>query len=308
MDQSRARAAVYKAAFAVIAYIILVNVLQMFLLMLFAFIAFGTGSPTSAYALSETLLLGIDIFVSVVALGGISYFMLRRAPTWEYQAPRPPFNSAALPLFLLVFAVSNIINTLGASVFERIGFVWESAAAVSDWGNTAVVVLAVIRYVFVPAAFEELFFRGAVLNTLAPAGERNAVILGSFLFAALHANPGYLPGIFMLGFVFSYITVKTRSLVPSTLLHLLNNSVALLSEYFASLENPTYLSTLSGALLGFGLVGITLTINLFSRPEIRAGAKLERGALPLWRALLNPCVLAVVAYVIFVIIITAVKV
>lgn len=80
-----------------------------------------------------------------------------------------------------------------------------------------------------PAVFEELLFRGALLQTfltrLSPA---RSIALSAFLFALFHFNPYQLSITFLQGLLMGWLVLRTRSLLGGVVFHLFNNSIVLL--------------------------------------------------------------------------------
>ena len=87
-------------------------------------------------------------------------------------------------------------------------------------------VLVVLAFVVVPALAEELAFRGFVLRGLHHGFRpRNAILLCSFFFGLFHLNVFLFVPTFLLGVVVGLLTVRSRSLLPAILFHLLYNGV-----------------------------------------------------------------------------------
>jgi membrane protease YdiL (CAAX protease family) len=85
---------------------------------------------------------------------------------------------------------------------------------------------------------EELFFRGM----LYPLMRRStaawvAVILNAGIFALAHGIPIMLPTFVIAGVVFTLVRERTNSLLPGMLIHMLQNTLAVLSIYAASHGN-----------------------------------------------------------------------
>jgi membrane protease YdiL (CAAX protease family) len=80
---------------------------------------------------------------------------------------------------------------------------------------------------------EEVCFRGMLFGGLRERLPRiGAALLSGAIFGALHAVTGVsaVPPLIMFGFVLALLYEKTGSIVPGILLHMLNNSVALLAQ------------------------------------------------------------------------------
>lgn len=91
----------------------------------------------------------------------------------------------------------------------------------------------VLLIVFGAAIAEEICFRGMLFGGLRERLPKvPAALVAGLVFGALHAFTGIsaVPPLIVLGFVFCLLYEKTGSIVPGMLLHMLNNSVALLAQ------------------------------------------------------------------------------
>jgi membrane protease YdiL (CAAX protease family) len=80
---------------------------------------------------------------------------------------------------------------------------------------------------------EEVCFRGMLYGGLRERLPRvGAALLGGLIFGALHALTGLsaVPPLIVFGFLLSLLYERTGSIVPGIILHMLNNSVALLGQ------------------------------------------------------------------------------
>jgi len=80
---------------------------------------------------------------------------------------------------------------------------------------------------------EEICFRGMLFGGLRRSLARiPAALLAGLIFGGLHALTGVsaVPPLIVFGFILSLLYEKTGSIVPGILLHMLNNSVALLGQ------------------------------------------------------------------------------
>lgn len=84
----------------------------------------------------------------------------------------------------------------------------------------------IIAFIIVPAFCEELFFRGVVLSEYRSFGSVNAVMISALCFSMLHFSIENFPIYFFAGIVFGFITVITRSILPSIIIHLASNTLS----------------------------------------------------------------------------------
>ena len=91
----------------------------------------------------------------------------------------------------------------------------------------------ILLIVFAASITEEICFRGFLFGGLRQRFPRlAAALLSAVIFGSLHALTGVsaVPPLIAFGFVMALLYEKTGSIVPGILLHMLNNSVALLAQ------------------------------------------------------------------------------
>jgi sodium transport system permease protein len=89
--------------------------------------------------------------------------------------------------------------------------------------------LVLLAMAVIPAVCEELLVRGLVTRSLAPRlGRTLAILASAALFALLHASPTRLLPTACFGVLLAHATLATGSVLPSMLMHALNNTMALL--------------------------------------------------------------------------------
>lgn len=95
--------------------------------------------------------------------------------------------------------------------------------------------MSFIAIVILAPVLEEVFFRGFLFQTLkAHTKPWLAIILGGFIFAALHIELQVILPLWLLGIILCYIFHKTNSIYTSITFHILNNLIAFLITVFLS--------------------------------------------------------------------------
>lgn len=130
--------------------------------------------------------------------------------------------------------MSNYIVSLVDGVFGLFGV--ENTGGNIDVGNQPNILLYVLVVAVMPAFVEEFAFRGIVMGVLRPYSEGLAILISSAAFALMHGNFVQLPFTFCCGLVFAFIDIKTNSLLPSIIVHFLNNGLSVLSDILISYE------------------------------------------------------------------------
>jgi len=79
---------------------------------------------------------------------------------------------------------------------------------------------------------EEMLFRGAITRELQKHySEIVTIILSGLIFGLFHINPAQVIPAMFIGFLLAWLYVKTKSLIPGIIVHIMNNS---LSCYFSA--------------------------------------------------------------------------
>ncbi len=94
--------------------------------------------------------------------------------------------------------------------------------------------LMVIYIVVIAPLFEELFFRGFVMNVLKKTGisKINCIFIVSLFFALMHGGLCDMMVAFIIGFVFGVIANTSSGLKTCIVLHMINNLVGVLQYVF----------------------------------------------------------------------------
>jgi membrane protease YdiL (CAAX protease family) len=85
-------------------------------------------------------------------------------------------------------------------------------------------IISLIYIGIIPAFFEELFFRGLILDGLSSNySKRKAIIISALLFGIIHLNPWQFLTGFIIGLIMAWICIETRSLLLCIYIHFFNN-------------------------------------------------------------------------------------
>ena len=136
----------------------------------------------------------------------------------------------------------------------------------------------------VPAVCEELFFRGWLLSALRSEREARgrtaaAVALQAAAFAVFHLLPERMPQTLLLGLLTGWMVVRSGSLVPAIVAHVVHNSVPLVLLALAGGAETTPATVEStglppwtrAAAAGSLILGVVL-FSLIARPRTAASA------------------------------------
>ncbi len=81
-----------------------------------------------------------------------------------------------------------------------------------------------------PAIAEELVFRGLIARAFARKSAALAIVVSAVLFAAYHLAPAQILGTLPLALVLGLLAVRSGSVVPGMVAHLVNNTIVIVLE------------------------------------------------------------------------------
>ena len=150
--------------------------------------------------------------------------------TWGNLGFRKP--SIGLPLI-----IASVILGLLVSIVTNI--TWKYLTGIPQSSNILVELTSslklyfhiyyVVWVVLIAPVVEEMFFRGVLFASLKETvGFRLGLVLQAVVFSVSHAQVNELFPLFILGCILGYVYYRSSSLMPSIIVHVLNNGLSLL--------------------------------------------------------------------------------
>ena len=141
----------------------------------------------------------------------------------------------------LVFpAISLIILTSALTSLVLLLFGKENGASL-DTG----LFVAILDKALLPAVLEEALYRYVIISMLLPFSKKGAVLYSALFFALAHCDLFQIPYAFVAGLIFAAIDVAFDSVLPSLILHFLNNSVSVLWIFYFSQHELAFIIPLA---------------------------------------------------------------
>ena len=130
-----------------------------------------------------------------------------------------------LLIFGLLFSLSNL-NGLSVEFFKLFGYKPRESSSYFPDLSGGLIVPAFIVIAIMPAVFEELMFRGLLLGCCQNGmGSIRAILVTGFCFSLFHASPEQTVYQFIAGCAFAFIAVRSGSILPSIVMHFINNAL-----------------------------------------------------------------------------------
>jgi membrane protease YdiL (CAAX protease family) len=114
----------------------------------------------------------------------------------------------------------------------------------------------------IPAVFEEVAFRGILMQSLRRFGDGFALFVSSVLFALAHILPLKMPNAFLMGLVIGYFVLFTGSLRIGVAIHLVHNVTMILMSMLSGMGDRAGRLGLASAQLVLLALGIAALIAL----------------------------------------------
>ncbi|WP_160352295.1 CPBP family glutamic-type intramembrane protease [Sphingorhabdus profundilacus] len=226
---------IFPGIFPTIGWIVLYFVLQLICTAIFIAVdAVSGGTQIADAGAHKGLAVLWGIVASAIIQLSLMFLYLRKDNRFkkiglDSFGTMPLARTFGLAFILVVGAM--LFNFLYAHyVIPGIGMQEEMAKMLASIPRTPVNIIAgFFAFAIAAPLVEELLFRGFLQNALTrfvPVWA--AILLSSFAFALVHLQPYAIPGLMSLSIAFGYLYHRTGSLRTNILLHILNNTAALL--------------------------------------------------------------------------------
>lgn len=214
----------------------------------------------TAFINSTSFSMTANLFITLmsVIIFGIIFAVLFRKRAKSFVKPKKNTAVKGLIWFPACFVINILLSQL---VSILTGILGQNGVTVpsSDFSIHQPSVLAIamqFSYVVIIAPIvEEFIYRGAILTALNPYGKGVAVLFSALAFGLMHGNIPQAASAFGTGLVYAIIAAKCGSILPTVIIHCLNNLIANFSSISEAIGLEHYETFLSIAEIIIGLVG-----------------------------------------------------
>lgn len=163
-----------------------------------------------------------------IAIGVFASMKLRKIPFKEaFPVKCSPkyYLIGVMLIFGLLFCLGKISEPI-AGFFKLIGYNTRQANDILPNLSGGLVVPALLVIGVLPAIFEESLFRGIILrNCEDKCGTLFTVLIVGMSFSLYHTSPEQTVYQFFAGCVFAFIALRSGSIMPSVVMHFINNAI-----------------------------------------------------------------------------------
>lgn len=173
---------------------------------------------------------------------------------------------SGLKMFPVVLLLNSVISTVinfVSKFFESQGVVLPEADFSIENPTALAIVFEVLYLVVVAPLAEELIFRGLVLKTIAPYGKKLAIVVSALLFGLMHGNVKQFVGAFVCGMIFAAVDIKYGSILPSVIIHVLNNLLPVIYNIGNAVDSKALMVIYFVLFYSIMLVGIYILVTKY---------------------------------------------
>ena len=190
---------------------------------------------------------GILLLQMSAGMGAKAFFRLRATRFRDY--------GIVLLCLIVVVCGSFLLNYTVGALFDLAGVQIENTNVSSISDNY---LLGVVTVALIPAIFEELFFRGAVLSGFHDKGTLYGILVSSALFVLMHGLDPFFLTTFFAGCVFAVTVLLTNSIFAAMFVHFANNIIS----YFLSVYSDRLAQVDLDLFMFYGVIVVFL-ISLY---------------------------------------------
>lgn len=212
---------------------ILIKNAALYMLSFIVYHVFSEISPVIATTISHVF----SCFVSYAPKLLVFWFLYRKYRKLNHLLPTYK-NNFLFPVIMLFATfsfgmcgsyITKVINYTLQLLFGvgEIPNVMEQTAPIDSSSGLVMLVFSAI----VAPICEELIYRKLLLGSMRPMGETPAILLSSLIFGLAHGNFDQFAYAMLSGIVFAILAVRYRSIIPTIVLHVLNNLFVSVAVY-----------------------------------------------------------------------------
>ena len=216
------------------------------LMMIVVFAARGALSVVSSLMFTQEEIDAMTPFTQTLVNGAFSIvflylipivsavFILKRplknSPNKIYAKPK--YMGRAMGMFPAGYGLAMAVRLISVwigSLFARgtgIGDSFHATEGMFEATDIATALLTFVQLAVIAPIFEEFWFRGIVMESLRTYRNGFAIFISAILFGLTHSNLEQFFYATALGIFLGYIAVSTRSIITTTIMHAMFNSIS----------------------------------------------------------------------------------
>lgn len=182
-------------------------------------VVFNSSAAAVLYGISLLIVIGVPWVLKKYRVSP-ELIGLNRLPYWQDIGK-------ALIGVVVYFVISAVLMYIAMALFSDFNSTEAQDVGFNDLGTRLDFILAFVTLVVIGPVVEEVLFRGFLFGTLRKIiPVWGAILITSALFAFVHGQWNLAIDTFAMSVVACFLTLKSRSLWPAIILHMLKNGIA----------------------------------------------------------------------------------
>ncbi len=173
---------------------------------------------------------GIPLFVFFKTKTGKEILSERR----HFTKPQMPVSWIVRHIFIAFFFIygTSFLSNILFEIIEMITGIELHAVDFSANDNNFSRFGNIVAMMFLAPFFEELMFRGTLLRNGGKYGTWSMIIMNGIMFGLWHMNYAQILFAMVFGIYGGFLSVKTKSIIPSMILHFIMNTIGAFQSLF----------------------------------------------------------------------------
>ena len=163
--------------------------------------------------------------------------------------------------------ISSIIYLIYSTIIKHYGIIIPEPDF-SFPTQSKYLILFLIYVCLLGPILEEIIFRGFILKSMQKYGNLTAIIVSSILFSMFHLNLVQFVNPVLMGIVLAFIAIKSKSIVPSIIAHIFNNTITFIAAGISLLKMPLVQSIFGVTYFLVGILALTLFVTKYGKDFI----------------------------------------
>lgn len=189
----------------------------------------------------------------------IMYYIYKRELAVKYTHKYDTRFIHYVLFYAAMTSVSSFVSMFSDVVFETLHNLFgieppTDVIASSVPTSDPEIIIFLISIIIIGPVAEEILFRGVILKAFRGLGDTFAAVMSGVFFGLYHGNFYQAPYTIMMGIMLGVLTIRAGSILPATVIHIINNFVATTASYSESMAE-------GGSKIGIALQSMTGTIN-----------------------------------------------
>ena len=188
------------------------------------------GTNTVAKYISDSAISPAITLMSYLFSNSLVFFLgmklIKKKPSSLFKTTDLRFTHIIKYLFILCFiqvTVTYIVQTI-TDLMPYADIIGGSDRIISYSSDKSLAVSLMYACIVAPVT-EELLYRGFIMKTFSKVSQRFGIIISALFFALGHGNIAQFCLTLIMGLFMGYIDIKHNSLLPSMIIHFVNNTM-----------------------------------------------------------------------------------